>query len=110
MLAKENRLKKLDDFENVRHNGRFFKTENFTFTSFDRKDKEPSRFGIVVSKKVAMKATKRNKIKRQIRDVLRKNITGMKNGFDFVISAKPSIIHAAHAKIQNDLEECLKDY
>ncbi len=110
MLSKNNRLKKLEDFENVRHNGKFLKTEDFTFTSFNRKDKEPSRFGIIVSKKVSMKATARNKVKRQIREILRKNISSVKDGFDFVISAKSSIIHASRATIETELKECLKDY
>ena len=49
-------------------------------------ESDPIRFGIVISTKVTKKAVLRNKIKRQIRDVLKKklpNWNGKRNTNDY---------------------------
>lgn len=44
-----------------------------------------NRLGIIIGLKVSKKAVVRNKIKRQIRVIFNKNITELKNNYDFVI-------------------------
>lgn len=51
----------------------------------------PSRFCVVASKKCG-NAAKRNRIKRVLRDILRKNLFRVGDGFDYIIQAKPETI------------------
>ncbi|MEE9441997.1 MAG: ribonuclease P protein component [candidate division Zixibacteria bacterium] len=50
-----------------------------------------SRFCVVASKKCG-NAAKRNRIKRLLRDILRKNLFRVGTGFDYIIQARPETI------------------
>lgn len=78
MLPKVNRLKKKKDFERVFKEGRGAKGK-FVYVKAVSNDSGMSRFGIVISKKVSKQAIIRNKEKRRIRAVIRKNIDKLKN-------------------------------
>ena len=108
MLAHNNRLTNKSDFEVVRQNGKFFTTPLFSFSYFDKKNNEDPRFGFIVSKKISTKAHVRNRVKRILRELVRKNINGMKQGVDIVISVKPGIVHATNGTIETELVKCLK--
>jgi len=60
-----------------------------------------NRFGIMVGLKVSKKAVVRNKIKRQIREILRKNVVNGNNGYDYIIVILAKIID----KSQKEIEE-----
>ncbi len=109
MLPRENRLTKKDDFENVRQNGRFITSKNFTVSFLNKKNKEESRFGFIVSKKISTRAVDRNKIKRVLREIVRKNLDLVKKGTDFVIIPKPGVLHTNHGKLEVELIKCLQE-
>lgn len=67
-----------------------------------------SRFGFVVSTKVSKKAVERNRIKRRLRDIIRKNIDNIKAGFDIVVIASPLSNKAKYQIIKDDLIDLLK--
>ena len=90
MLPKENRLTKKRDFEKVLKRGKGFKQKTLFLKTIEN-DLPQSRFGIIVSKKTARKAVDRNKIKRQIREIIWKNIKKIKKGHDLVFIAWPLI-------------------
>lgn len=110
MLASINRLTKKTDFENVRQNGKHESYSYFSISYFDRRDSKPSRFGFIVSKKISMKSHDRNRVKRILREITHKNLSEVKKGFDFVIVAKPSIMHATSVTIEASLLKCLKNF
>lgn len=87
MLLFENRLKKGKDFEDVYKKGRkaFF---GVVFLKFRKNGKEASRVGFSVGNKFSKNATERNRIKRQMREVFRENMSGIKKGFDIVVVPK----------------------
>lgn len=105
MLRHENRLTEKTHFEKVRQNGKFASTPFFSVSFLDRKDKEPSRFGFIVSKKLSTKSNVRNKVKRILRELVRKNLKSVKAGFDFVIIAKSGILTQSNATIESKLKE-----
>lgn len=74
MLPKQYRLSRAD-FEAVYKKGRRVRGKSFglVFLASENKN-EPSKLGIVVSKKVLKNAVDRNKLKRQIRAVLIKDV------------------------------------
>lgn len=90
MLPKENRLTKKKDFEKVLKKGRGFR-QKALFLKIIENNLPQSRFGVIVSKKTEKKAVGRNKIKRQIRDIVWKNINNAKKGYDLVLIAQPEI-------------------
>ena len=51
-----------------------------------------NRFGFVVSGKVSNKAVARNKIKRRLREIVKKEINSMPSGYDIVIVAKKTAV------------------
>lgn len=78
MLPETNRLKKKKDFERVFKEGRGARGK-FMHMKVVSNNFGISRFGIVVSKKISKRAVIRNKIKRRVRAVIRKNIDKIKN-------------------------------
>lgn len=90
MLPRIHRLRKKKDFERVYKKGKGFK-QDFLFLKSLNNDSGISRIGIVVSKKVALRATVRNLIKRRIRAAVKELLPGIKPGQDIVISALTGI-------------------
>lgn len=84
MLPKKNRLKKRKDFERVFKQGKGFK-EDFLYLKIVKNNFETTRFAIVVGKNFSKKAVERNKIRRQINEILGAKLTEIKPGIDGVI-------------------------
>jgi ribonuclease P protein component len=66
-----------------------------------------SRFSIIVPKKVAKKATQRNRIKRLARESLRKKLPKIKPGFDGVFIATSKILEKDYWEIDEEIEKLL---
>jgi ribonuclease P protein component len=90
MLPLKNRLKKEKDFESVFKNGRGF-NEGLLRIKITPNGLVSSRFGFIVSKKYSKKATERNNLKRRLRDIVKKNLLDLKEGFDVVLFAVPGL-------------------
>ena len=84
MLASKYRLKKRMNFARCEIDGRLIQSRSFGVEIYDRKDKDNSRFGFIISTRISKKAVVRNKIKRTISDYIRININMIKNGLDVV--------------------------
>jgi len=87
MLSCENRLVEKDDFEKVYRLGTVF-CWNDIFIKAYRNEKKETRIGFSIGIKFSKKAVERNRIKRQLRGIVRKNIENLKKGFDVVIMVK----------------------
>lgn len=90
MLAKINRLKKRKDFELIFKKGKKFK-EDFLVLKIIKNNLNQSRFGFIVGGKISKKATLRNKIKRRLRELVRKKLEKIKKGFDAILIAKEGL-------------------
>ena len=77
MLSKKNRISNQRLIEKLNRQGRSYKTGHFVF-KFLPSLSEDSKFAAVVSKKITSKAVKRNKLRRQITESLRKKINSLK--------------------------------
>ena len=103
MLKKQHRLNKNKDFESV------FKNRGSAYAPslglrLAANGLENSRFAVLVSKKVSKKAVVRNKIKRQIRNILREDYLQIIKGYDVVIVCLPTIATKTFAEIQAELK------
>jgi len=87
MLASVFRLKKKKDFERVLNLGYTSSGEFFILKQVPN-ELSSTRFGLIVSTKVSAKATDRNKLRRQVNEIIRLNLEKIKIGFDVVIIFK----------------------
>ncbi|MDD4624810.1 MAG: ribonuclease P protein component [Candidatus Paceibacterota bacterium] len=107
MLPKENRLTKKKDFEKVLKKGKGFKQKTLFLKAVEN-GLPWSRFGIIVSKKTAKRAVDRNKIKRQIREIIWRNIDRARKGYDLVFMAWPEIKDKSYEEKSLIVENSLK--
>jgi ribonuclease P protein component len=107
MLSKENCLKKRKDFDNVFKGGKTIAGE-LIFLKVIKNNLDISRLGFVIGLKISKKAVIRNKIKRQLRGIIKENLSDIKPGLDVIIISKPDIIDKNYQEIKNDLEKLLK--
>lgn len=102
MLPAKNRLKKSAEFDKVYKGGRFFGIKFLNF-KFKENNLAVSRFGFVVSLKVHKKSTKRNLLKRRMREVIRLNLDEIRPGYDVVISAKPGSAGMEYQDVEKNI-------
>lgn len=107
MLPQPNRLKKKKDFEKAFKEGKNW-SQDFLFLKVKKNDLEESRFGLVVSKKVSKKAVVRNKLKRRLREIIRKRLPEIKKGIDGVIVIKPGFPEDNFEGIEKKIEKLFK--
>jgi ribonuclease P protein component len=101
MLSRLNRLTKNKEFENVFKKGRssYDKILGIKTTS---NNLGVVRFGILISTKVSKKAVERNKVKRRIREILRKNLEKL-NNCDIIVITLKGIIKNTYAEIERSI-------
>ena len=104
-MKKINILKEKKDFD------RLFKKRNqlsskYVYIYKDENTVDNYRFGICVSKKIGNAVT-RNKIKRQIKDIIDKSSLHFFNN-DYIILVKQSIKDAKFVEIKDDIINLLK--
>jgi len=103
MLPENNRLKKRNDFNEILKKGKAI-TGKFVFLKYLKNNLNVNRFGFVVSLRISKRAVIRNRIRRQLREATRRNLSNIKHSFDVLIIAKPEIINKKYQEIRNELE------
>ena len=101
----ENRVKKYSDFQNVINNGEPLKSQSLTLY-FLNNNLDRTRIGISVSKKSG-NAVIRNKIKRQIRAIISKEMD-LSKPLDIVFIAKKGFDINDFAKSKADIKELIE--
>ena len=86
--ASVKRLRK-EDIGFVFQKGKRLKTAFFLLWDVKKKD-SPFRLSVVCSRKVEKRATKRNTIKRRIREVFRKDIAEKISSHDVIVQVLPA--------------------
>lgn len=105
MLKENNRLTKRKEFGYVYKHGKYVFNEFLTLMFVPTKLKTP-RIGFSVSKKTG-KAWLRNKIKRQLREIVRNLIESINPNFNYVFVTKPKITTLTYDEIRNALIDVL---
>ncbi|MFA5131579.1 MAG: ribonuclease P protein component [Patescibacteria group bacterium] len=103
MLEKKNRIRHDKEFDRVFKTGQSFYGKVLGLKTAAN-SLEYNRFGILVSLKVSKKAVIRNKIKRQIRSIISKEMTNMRGGKDIVIVVFSLILDKTFAEIKTTLQ------
>jgi ribonuclease P protein component len=105
MFKRTNRLSKTKDVQVTTKHGRSFFGPSFVIKYLQ--SPQDTRLTVVVSTKVSKRAVVRNRIKRIIRDELRKHFAGLKPG-DYVIIVKPSAASVESKDLRESLTEVMK--
>lgn len=108
MLPKENRLVGKKNYDRVQMEGTVAQFSDFGIATFDKRDTSPTRFGFVVSTKVAKKAVDRNNVKRILREAIRHNLIDIKPGLDVVFLTKSSIVKKSTSILAKEVQNALR--
>ena len=108
MLAKKFRLKGAKEFARIQKEGKIYQSANFGLAYIKRGDEGPSRFGFIVSTKIAKDAVDRNRFKRAMSEEERIASIVLGSGFDAVFLAKTSIVRVSTAEIMKEVRLSLK--
>ena len=101
-LTRAIRLRKNQDFQRVRQQGRSIASRLLVLASAPN-HLTTTRIGFVVSKRISKRAVDRNYIKRMLSEVIRQYLADLPEGWDIVISAKYPILNARPAEIAQDM-------
>lgn len=107
MLPRPYRLTKKAEIERVFRRGRSFFT-GILGVKAAQSDRKLSRFAIVVSTKVAKKATARNRLKRQLREIIRLMRADVATGYDVVVLARDGIKKSSREELQRAVETAFR--
>ncbi len=99
-MKKINTIKKNEDFLKVIKKGKYVKESCFTIYYVDNQNDNYYRFGLSIGKKVG-KAFLRNKIKRQLREIIYKHKSLYKNGEEYIIIIKKEINYVSFSQLDD---------
>ncbi|MEZ4753910.1 MAG: ribonuclease P protein component [Bdellovibrionota bacterium] len=86
-LPATSRIKKRTEFLHIQNTGKKLFSRHFLIIAKESTSNQ-SRIGITISKKVDKRATRRNRIKRRIKEIFRLNQHRFHKNFDIVIIAR----------------------
>jgi len=105
-LGPQERIRKRKDFLSLYKKGKRYRGKYFNLIYLSN-DFSFSRMAVIVSKKVG-NAVKRNKIKRQMRTLFRRNKSLLKAPFDIIIIAKKEILESSWLTLKGDYFSALE--
>lgn len=103
MLPTLHRLTKGSDFKHVYSSGRSVNGRRLRL-KYAANSLPHTRVGIVVANSVSKHATKRNLVKRLVREAVRAQLIQLKPGVDVVISANVPALSATYEEIQDEVK------
>jgi len=109
MLAKKFRLTGGENFTKIQKEGTVYQSANFGIAYIKRGGTDPSRFGFIVSTKIAKDAVDRNRFKRAMSEAVRIASVDLNSGFDVIFLAKTSIVRVSTAEIMKEVRISLKE-
>jgi len=105
MLLKTQRLQKDIEIKEVLHKGKYISSSKLTIKWLSNKTKY-TKLALVVSKKIDKRATKRNQIRRVLREHLRQNYL-LKTGNNIVIITRQGIENLDNKQIRQELDKTI---
>ena len=103
-MNKDKIIKKSEDFTKIISSKQSVKSKYFSIY-YEKSNKK--MYGITVPKKIG-KANVRNKIKRQIKNIITKNEFDIQNNFNYVIILKEAILEINYQTMKEELINLFK--
>ena len=107
MLKRENRIRLKKEFAEIKNKGRVLYSPLFGFLTHKEND-DQKKFGFIVSKKISKKAVDRNKIRRILSEVIRKNLEKVDNGTRVIFLTKKEILGKKYNEIEREVIKFFK--
>lgn len=107
MLSRALRLSQKKDFQRIFSHGRGGAAPLYRI-KWLRNSVGVPRFGFVVANTISKKATKRNLVRRRLREAVRKNLSTSFPAIDVVIIAKPLLLTAHYKDIEREIIHSLQ--
>jgi ribonuclease P protein component len=113
-LPKANRLKQRQDFDRVYQAGKRRRATGLhlvvlrQFPKTDSLEVLPIQVGISISKKVSKRAVVRNRIKRQLKAIVRQFLPRLESGLRMVILVRSEALTYDYGQFLQELEQLLK--
>lgn len=102
MLPVAYRLKKDEDFQKLATGGKYSYSSYFTL-KYKPNKLEHSRFGFVISTKIDKRASVRNRLKRQMREIIRLKLAKIPQGYDIMLVPKKAALGLTYEQLDNEL-------
>jgi ribonuclease P protein component len=99
MFPKNQRITEKEEFNRIFEKGTALHCD-LLMIKILKNDLGIRRFAVIVSKKISNKAVERNRIKRQIREILRTNQERFPDSSDVVVYPKPQIKEREYQEIE----------
>jgi ribonuclease P protein component len=110
MLANENRFHGPNSLRNVYKNGKTVHSHIFKVKFVPNRQERSPRFAVVVSKKVHKSAVGRNRMRRRVYEVIRKQLPQIKNGMDVVVTVvSGEALHMPFHDIESIIQQLFTD-
>lgn len=107
MLNKKNRIGNPKVIEKLFDKGKLYKN-HFLIFKYEKSPSDTPQFAVVVSKKIYRKAVKRNRLRRQIYEILRLNLELLKENVKALVIARPSSQKASFQELSKSIAKFLK--
>ena len=105
-MKKDNILKKNTDFDRIIKTKKAYKYKDYIIYLEKNCDNSSYKFGLSVGKKVGNAVT-RNKVKRQLKAIIDKNI--YENNINCIIIVRKEILNKTFLEMEENLIKCFKD-
>lgn len=107
MLPKINRLSSRQDYADLKTTGRKYQSNSFALL-YKENNLNFSRFGFIVSKRISLKATERNLIKRRLSEAVFKTIPSFSQNLDCLFLTKNEILGKKLVEIEKEVVDLFK--
>jgi ribonuclease P protein component len=104
-MNKEKIIKKSETYSEIISEKKSYKSKYFSV--YYKKTNENNKYGITVPKKVG-KAHIRNKLKRQIKNIIITNEKDIQTGFNYVIIIKEASLELSYQELSYEILSLLK--
>lgn len=108
MLPRKHRLSLRKNFQAKNLEERLIQGKYFGLKIIKQEARTEPRFAIIVSSKIAKKATQRNRIKRLLREAIRSILKDIKKGHNAVILTKKQAATANLSELKSSLKRALQ--
>lgn len=106
MLPKKYRITKIKDFQNIFKKGKFFRGKIVDLKIAKNKC-ENSRFGFSIGLKISKKAVCRNRLRRQLQEIIFSLRGSMADKFDTLVVPHKEAMRASYEEKKKDIEETM---
>lgn len=106
MISRKNRLKR-SEVKHVLKKGQKLFSPVFSIKFVENREKT-NKFAVIISKKVTPKAIQRNRLRRQIYEILRLNDDQSENKYNIILIGSPKIIGMTYSEMEQNIKSLLK--